>query len=127
MLPFPIGGGILITLTLLLYGLGTVTVQRFKIVTRAILWFYMISSIMHISAYVIIASYRPDMKVEYHGIMSFISMFVLFTDTFNVWRFYFKHGRNSFFTKRILTFSKIAYAYWVFTYFVASIKLLFLV
>ena len=125
MLPIPLLGGILITLTLLMYGLGTVTLQRFKLATNAVLVFYTIASVLHFSSYIIIAKTRPELVFVFHGIMSFVAMLTLFVDTAWLWRCVIRNGKNSFIPNSLLYYSKIVFAYWVFTFFVAFISILF--
>lgn len=114
-------GAFIITLAFLSYGVGSIAVQRFKIITPGVLIFISLGVFLDIVAvmFMIIGSEKSAFSL--HGILGYSAMLTMVVDLFLVWRSYLKNGWDSPIKKSILTFSKFAYAWWVIAYITGSL------
>jgi len=119
--PLAIIGAFIITLALLSYGIGSISVQRFKLVTPAVLVFLTLGIILDFTAvgFMIIGSTKGIFTL--HGILGYSAILTMLLDTFFIWRFYLKNGFDVEISKNIVTFSKYAYSWWVIAYLTGSL------
>jgi hypothetical protein len=119
--PLAIIGAFIITLALLSYGIGSISVQRFKLVTPAVLVFLTLGVILDFTAvgFMIIGSTKGIFTL--HGILGYSAILTMLLDTFFIWRFYLKNGFDVEISKNIVTFSKYAYSWWVIAYLTGSL------
>jgi len=119
--PLSIIGAFIITLALLSYGVGSISVQRFKLVTPSVLIFLTLGVILDFTAigFMIIGS-RKD-PFSFHGLLGYSAMLTMVLDTFFIWRFYLKNGFDVEISKNIVTYSKFAYSWWVIAYLTGSL------
>lgn len=117
-------GAFLITLALLSYGIGSISIQRFKMVTTGVLVFLTLGIILDLIAvtFMIIGSLNGTFTL--HGVLGFTAVLTMLIDVILVWRSFFKNGLESFIDKRIVTYSKYAYGWWVITYLTGSLLIL---
>lgn len=119
--PLAIIGAFIITLALLSYGIGSISVLRFKFVTPAVLVFLTLGVILDFTAvgFMIIGSTKGIFTL--HGILGYSAIITMLLDTFFIWRFYLKNGFDVEIGKNIVTFSKYAYSWWVIAYITGSL------
>ena len=96
-------GAFIITLALLSYGIGSIAIQRFKIVTPGVLIF------------ITLGVFLDFLAVTLMIIGSSKGAFIL------IYYWYFRHGFDSIISKSILEYSKIAYAWWLIAYITGSL------
>jgi len=114
-------GAFIITLALLSYGIGSITLQRFKMVSPGVLWFFTTGVSLDIiaTAFMIVGSQNTPFTL--HGFLGYSAMATMITDTIFVWRVYLKENINAVIDKKLLLFSKMAYLWWVIAYITGSI------
>lgn len=114
-------GAFIITLSLLSYGIGSITLQRFKLVSRSVVAFISLGVFFDIIATVLMISGSQNSNFTLHGIVGFSALTVMFVDAVYVWRVILKYGRDHKANKNLLLYSKYAYGWWVVAYFTGSL------
>lgn len=119
--PLSIAGAFVITIALLLYGIATIAIQRFKFITQGVLIFLTLGVLLDLVAvsFMIIGSNKGAFTE--HGILGYTATLTMIVDLVLVWRCYFKNGLDSTIKKSVLLYSKIAYAWWLITYITGSL------
>ncbi len=119
--PLSLIGAFIITLALLSYGVGSISVQRFKIVTPSVLIFLTLGVIFDFTAvaFMIIGSGKTPFSI--HGLLGYSAMLTMVLDTFFIWRFYLRNGFDVEISKNIITYAKFAYGWWVIAYLTGSL------
>lgn len=117
-------GAFIITFSLLSYGIGSITLQRFKMVSPGVLWFLTMGVVLDIiaSIFMIIGSQKTPFTP--HGFLGYSALLVMLVDVYLIWRIYYKEKINAFVGKKILAYSKIAYAWWVIAYLTGSLMII---
>jgi hypothetical protein len=119
--PLSIVGAFIITFALLSYGIGSIAIQRFKIITPGVLIFLTFGVLLDIVAvtFMIIGSTKGLFTP--HGILGYTAMLTMIIDLFLIWRFYLENGFDKTIHKSLLTYSKFAYAWWLIAYVTGSL------
>lgn len=119
-----LSGAFLITLALLSYGIGSISIQRFRLVTSGVLIFITLGVILDIIAvtFMIIGSLNTPFSL--HGILGFSAVLTMIIDMILIWRCFFKNGLESVIDKRIVTYSRYAYGWWVLAYLTGSVLII---
>lgn len=117
-------GAFIITLSLLAYGIGSITLLRFKIVNTIVLIFLTTGVIFDATAIVFMVIGAQGTPFTIHGFMGYIAFIVMLIDAIWVWVAYFKNGIDSPVSKNLRRFAKYAYLYWVFAYLTGSLIVL---
>ena len=117
-------GAFIITFALLSYGIGSIAVQRFKIVTPRVLIFVTLGVLLDVIAatFMIIGSTKG--AFTQHGILGYTATLTMIIDMTLIWRFYLKNGFDSAIKNSILLYSKIAYGWWLIAYITNSIMVI---
>jgi hypothetical protein len=114
-------GAFIITLALLSYGIGSISVQRFKIVTPGIIIFLTLGVFLDIVAVSLMIIGSSKGAFTTHGILGYTATLTMLIDVGLIWWCYFKNGLDSVIKKSILLYSKIAYAWWLIAYITGSL------
>lgn len=116
-------GAFIVTLSLLSYGIGCFSLQRFKSVSPGVLWFLSLGVFLDIVAtvFMIIGSKSPGFTL--HGLLGYSALLVMLIDVVFVWSEYIK-DKHTFVGKGLLIYSKIAYGYWVIAYLTGSLLII---
>ena len=114
-------GAFVITLALLSYGIGSIAVVRFKIVTPGVLIFLTLGVILDFVAvaFMIIGSGKGAFTL--HGYLGYSAMLTMIINLILVWRWYLKNGFDTIISNWIIIYSKIAYAWWLIVYITGSL------
>jgi len=114
-------GAFVITLALLSYGIGSIAVVRFKIVTPGVLIFLTLGVILDFVAvaFMIIGSGKGAFTL--HGYLGYSAMLTMIINLILVWRWYLKKGFDTIISNWIIIYSKIAYAWWLIVYITGSL------
>lgn len=122
--PLSIAGAFIITIALLLYGIGSIAVQRFKLVTPGVLVFITLGVLFDFVAatFMIIGSTKGAFTP--HGILGYSATLTMVIDMILVWWSYNKNGMDSVIKKSIILYSKIAYAWWLIAYITGSLMVI---
>ena len=113
------------TLSLLAYGIGSISVSRFKIVGSIVLIFLSLGVIFDFAAIICMVKGARGTPFTFHGFVGYLSLLVMLIDTIWAWRIYFKHGLDEPVSVRYLWFSRFSYFFWVMGYLTGSLIVLF--
>ena len=114
-------GAFIITLALLSYGIGSIALIRFKIVTSGVLVFLTLGVLLDFVAVTMMVMNSPKSVFSPHGLLGYSAMLTMTINLVLVWRCYFKNGIDSYISNPVIVYSKIAYAWWLIAYFTGSI------
>lgn len=114
-------GAFIITLALLSYGIGSIAVQRFKIVTPGVLIFLTLGVLLDFIAVTLMIMGSRNGAFTPHGILGYSAMLSMIINMILIYLWYFKNGYDSIISKSILEYSKIAYAWWLIAYITGSL------
>jgi hypothetical protein len=119
--PLSVVGAFIITLSLLSYGIGSIAIQRFKIVTPGVLIFLSLGVLLDIVAvaFMIIGSSKGVFTL--HGVLGYTALLTMIIDLFQIWRFYIENGFDKVIRKSLINYSKFAFTWWVITYITGSV------
>ena len=117
-------GAFLITLALLLYGIGSISIQRLKTISYGVLIFLTLGVIIDLLAVSMMILGARGKVFTMHGLLGYTATFTMIINLILVWHAYFKNGLRSEIEKRLLTYSKYAYGWWVITYITGSLLIL---
>jgi len=118
MQPISIIGAFLITTALLSFGYGINSLQRFKLVSRGVLWFVFIGLVLDAAAIFCMIEDLSDIPFTIHGVVGFIALLLMAVDF--AWLLYFhkKYGAKKTISKALFWYSSVAHGVWVMAYFV---------
>jgi len=114
-------GAFIITLALLSYGVGSISVQRFKIVTPGVLIFLTLGVLMDITAVIFMIIGSDKGAFTPHGYLGYSAMLTMIINLILIWGWYFKNGFDTIISNSILLYSKIAYGWWLIAYITGSV------
>lgn len=114
-------GAFIITLAFLSYGIGSISVQRFKVVTPGVLIFISVGVVLDIVAVVFMISGSRNTPFSLHGFLGYSAILTMVIDLFFIWRSYHRNGWDSVISKPLITYSKFAYGWWVIAYITGSL------
>lgn len=117
-------GAFIITLSLLAYGIGSITLLRFKIVSTIVLIFLTTGVIFDATAIVLMMIGAQGTPFTLHGLVGYIAFLVMLIDAICFWMAYFKNGIDSPVSKNLQRYAKYAYLYWVIAYLTGSLIVL---
>lgn len=118
---FSVIGAFIITLALLSYGIGSISVQRLKLVTPGVLIFLSLGVLLDFVAvvFMILGSYTSPFYL--HGFLGYSAILTMTIDLVLIWRFYLRNGMYAKISKPLITYSKIAYGWWLIAYITGSL------
>jgi hypothetical protein len=117
-------GAFIITLSLLTYGIGSISLLRFKIISLVALIFLSAGIIFDITAIVLMVIGAKGTPFTFHGFVGYIAFLVMLIDTIWVWATYFKNGIDAPIGKNLHRYTKYAYLCWVAAYLTGSLIVL---
>lgn len=124
--PISVVGALIMTLSFLAYGIGSVTLERFRIVGILVLVFFSLGFFFETSA-IVLMTIGADGEIDgLHvpiGIFAFLLMLV---NTIWVWGVYLKKGVDADVNKALLYYTKTAYFIWVLAYFANIVVLIWI-
>jgi hypothetical protein len=122
--PLSIVGAFIITLSLLAYGIGSISLIRFRIVGSIVLIFLSLGVLFDVAAITLMIIGASGKPFTLHGILGYSALIVMFIDTILVWRVYFKHGIDAYVKRKFLRYPKYAYLWWIIAYLTGSLIIL---
>ncbi|MCG6189464.1 hypothetical protein [Maribellus maritimus] len=119
-----ITGAFIITLSLLSYGIGSISLQRFRMVSPGVLWFLTLGVVLDIVAtiFMIVGAKNPGFTL--HGFLGYSALLVMLIDVIFIWQIYYRENINAHVGKKLLTYSKIAYGWWIVAYITGSLLII---
>ncbi len=117
-------GALVITLSFLSYGIGSITLQRFKVLSPGILVFITIGVLLDIVAIAFMIAGAGKIKFSLHSILGFTATFTMMVNLLLVLRLYEQKGMRAGISRSLFNFSRIAYFWWVIAYLTGSLLVL---
>ncbi len=118
MQPISIIGAFLITFALLLFGYGINLLQRFKLVSRGVLWFVFGGLVLDAAAIICMIEDLSDIPLTIHGVIGFVAFLAMAIDFGWLLYFYKKHGVEIRISKALFWYSFVAHGWWVLAYLI---------
>lgn len=106
-------GSLIVTLALLFYSIGFVKEQRKKLVTSSVLLFFSLGVILDISATILMILGSSNGMFTLHGLLGYSALLGMCIDAVLLWQHKFKNGSEAPVSKKLNTYSKIVYFWWV--------------
>lgn len=122
--PLSLIGAFVITLALLSYGIGSISVQHFRLISRGVLAFITIGVLLDLAAIIFMISGSTKGAFTRHGILGYSASITMVIDMALIWRCYFRNGLDSIINKSVLLYSKIAYGWWLIAYITGSLMII---
>ncbi|WP_297093588.1 hypothetical protein [uncultured Draconibacterium sp.] len=119
--PLAIVGAFVITLSFLAYGIGSISLVRFKIVGRLAVAFLSIGVVLDMVAIGLMMLGSKGNPFTLHGFLGATAFVVMLVDTIWSWKKYITDGRDCRARKNHIIYTKAAYGFWVMAYFTGSL------
>jgi len=117
-------GAFLITFALLSYGVGSISLQRFREVSRGVLGFLSVGIVLDLVAITCMIIGSRNTPFTLHGLLGYSAFIVMLVDVILVWRVYLKEGLNARINRNLHLFAKLAYLWWVIAYITGSLLII---
>lgn len=122
--PISIVGAFIMTLSLLAYGIGSISIKRFKMVGSIVLIFLSMGIIFDITAIILMIIGSKGTPFTFHGFVGYLAFLVMLVDTVWAWCIYFKRGLDKAISVRYLWYSQLSYLLWILGYLTGSLIVL---
>ena len=117
-------GAFIVTLALLSYGIGSISLQRFKKISKGVLWFLSLGVVLDITATIFMIVGSQNTPFTLHGFLGYSALLSMLTDLFLILRVYRREGLNCIISKKLHLYSRIAYGWWVIAYITGSLMVI---
>jgi hypothetical protein len=114
-------GAFIMTLAFLAYGIGSVTLERFRLVGTVVLAFLTIGLMLNITAILLMVWETDSVGISFHSIIGTVAFLVMAVNTAWSWYLYFRKGVDGSVSLRLVTYTKVAYFIWVTAYLLGMI------
>ena len=120
MKPILIAGISIVNLALISYATAIIIQSRKKLINRHVLTFLTIGVLLDITSTIcmIIGSGKV---ISFHGVIGYLSLAGMLTDTIFSFHHVSKYGINSVLPKKFIRWSQAAFLYWVLAYITGAI------
>lgn len=119
--PLAIVGAFVITLSFLSYGIGSISLVRFRIVGRIVVAFLSLGVMLDVVAIALMTLGSKGSPFTLHGFLGATAFLVMLVDTIWCWNMYIVGGRDCRAHKNHIIYTKAAYLFWVVAYFTGSL------
>ena len=116
--PVSIIGAFLITFALLSFGYGINSLQRFKLVSRGVLWFVFAGLVLDAAAIICMTSDLSEISFTIHGVIGLTAFLAMAVDFGWLLYFYKKYGAKTTISKALFWYSSVAHGWWVLAYLI---------
>lgn len=104
------------TLAFLAYGLGSITLERFRIVGNIVLVFMTLGIIFETTAIILMILGSDSSGFSLHMLVGALAFILLLVNSGWVWVVYVNNGIDARVGKSLLIYTKTAYFVWVLSY-----------
>jgi hypothetical protein len=122
--PISLAGAFVITFSLLSYGIGSISLQRFKVVSTGVLVYLTTGIVLDLIAATLMIIGSRHTPFSLHGFLGLSAILVMFIDVVLLWRFFSKNGSDTLVPKTLLIYSKLAYLWWIIAYLTGSVLII---
>lgn len=119
--PLALIGAFIITLSFLAYGIGSISLVRFKSIGSIVVVFLTLGVLFDVVAITLMSIGAEGTPYTLHGLVGAIAFLMMFVDAIWAWIVIVRRGRDSKAQKKHILYTKIAYLFWVLAYFAGSI------
>ncbi len=106
----------IMTLAFLAFGIGSVTLERFRIIGTLVLVFLSMGFLFNATALLVMILFLPSSLLSTNGLIMFSSFTIMLVDTVWAWGRYLKNGIDSRVSLALVRYTKIAFFVWVINY-----------
>jgi hypothetical protein len=106
-------GIVFVHIALILYTLFIISENKIQKATKSVLVFITLAVIFDIAATTCMMIGTTRTYFTFHGILGYIGLFLMVTDTFLLWKYKLKYGAEILISKSLNSLSKIAYIWWI--------------
>ena len=124
--PVSVVGAFIMTLSFLAFGIGSVTLERFKMVGTIVLVFFSLGIFFECTAILLMYIGSTGTIYGLHALIGIFALLIMLVNTVWVWRVYIKKGIDARVSKSLLQYTKTAYFIWVMAYLAGIILLIWL-
>ena len=122
--PITITGAFIVTLSLLSYGIGSISVLRFKMVSPNVLWFLTAGLILDIVAIICMSIGADTNSFSFHNFLGFSALLVMMLEVILIWRTYLKKKLYADIDEKLIAYSRIAISWWIIAYITGSLMVI---
>ena len=119
-------GACIITFALLSYGIGSISLIRFKLITPWVLIFLSLGLILDIAAVSFMIAGSDNSPFNFHGFVGYTAMLSMLINVLLVWKEFKVNGINSKVSFNVIRYTKFAYLWWLIVYFAGSLMIIWL-
>ena len=109
------------TLALLSYGIGSISIQRFKMVSPSVLWFFSAGIILNVITTVLMTTVTRNNLFSIHGILGYSSLLFMLIEVILIWRLYFIKKLYAEIGAKLRAYSGVAISWWIIAYIKGSL------
>lgn len=109
-------GALIMTLSFLAYGIGSVSLERFKMVGTIVLIFLSLGVFFDFAAVTLMIIGAKGSLFTLHAILGYSALLVMMINTAWAWKVYLKHGIDATIGIQLYRYTKFAYFWWVISY-----------
>jgi hypothetical protein len=114
-------GAFVVTLSLLSYGIGTITIERFKTIPVFAFIFLVVGLLLDIAETVLMIIGSNSTPFTLHGFIGYSAFCVMLVYVIMLTRFYLRTGKKSEVPPKLIIYTKISYGFWVIAYLTGSL------
>jgi uncharacterized repeat protein (TIGR03987 family) len=123
--PTLITGTIIVTFALVFYSIAVITEQRKNALSPFILCFLTLGLMLDITATGFMIAGTGRIALSFHGILGYLALTMMIIETVLVWKTYLKATLKP--SPALHFFTRLAYIWWVLTYFAGGLVAMFMV
>lgn len=118
-------GAFIMTLAFLAYGVGSVTLERFRMVGTIVLMFFSLGLLFEVAAIILMLTGAEGSSMgSWHGIVGAAAFLLMLVNTIWVWAIYIREGIDGGISAWLLNYTKGAYFIWVVAYLLGIILII---
>lgn len=114
-------GAFIVTLSLLSYGIGSISILRFKMVSPSVLWFLSIGVILDIAAIICMTIGAAPTAFSLHNFLGVSALLLMLVEVILIWRTYLRKKLYAVIDKKLIAYSRLAIGWWIVAYLTGSL------
>lgn len=107
------------------YGIGSITLMRFRIVSFVVVLFLGLGLLLDITAVVLMVQGAQKHLLTFHAFLGSSAFVLMFINAVLAFRHYLQKGSSTWVSKGYLLYAKFAYLIWVSAYFIGFLTVIF--
>jgi len=119
--PISLIGAFVMTLALLSFGIGSISIQRFKMVSPSVLWFLSAGLILNVITAILMTTGAGNNLLSIHGILGYSSLLFMLIEAILIWRLYFIKKLYAEIGAKLRAYSRVAISWWIIAYITGTL------